>query len=344
MRVLVVGGAGYVGGAVTDLLMQTGHQCRVFDALLYEECYRKPVDFVYGDVRDGNSLKPHLAWADVVVWLAALVGDGACQLNPDVTLAVNQESVGWLAQHFGGRIVFLSTCSVYGAQENVLTESSPTKPLSIYASTKLAAESYLDKKDALIFRLGTLFGIGDQFSRLRLDLVVNTLTVAAAQQGKVSVFGGDQFRPLLHVRDAAKAIVDNLATSTTGIFNLHRQNVRIIDLAYQVRNHFPDLVIEQTDMKFQDTRNYRVSIDKAKSVLAFKPILSIDDGIEEIKSLVESNRLKQIDNPRYANHKYLSTFNTHTVIAKRASAGNGLAVAAHPETPVTIPHPHTAAA
>ena len=198
-----------------------------------------------------DKLQPQLDWADVTVWLAALVGDPACALNPDVSIAINQESVKWLAGHFDGRIVFLSTCSVYGARDGVLDESSPTNPLSVYAATKLEAERYLANKNAIIFRLGTLFGVGDVFSRIRLDLVVNTLAVRAHNLGKISVFGGDQFRPLLHVRDAAQAVVDNMATAHTGIFNLHKQNVRIIDLAYQVRNHFPDLIIEHVDRNFR---------------------------------------------------------------------------------------------
>ncbi len=297
MNVLVVGGCGYVGGAVTDLLMQSSHNFRVYDAMLYEESYRKPVEFIFGDVRDQDRLAPHLAWADAVVWLAALVGDGACALNPDISESINQESVRWLASHFDGRIVFLSTCSVYGAQNAVLDETSPTNPLSVYAVTKLEAEQHLKDKNAIVFRLGTLFGVGDLYSRIRLDLVVNTLTVRAHRVGKVSVFGGDQCRPLLHVRDTAQIVVESLTTPHTGLFNLHRQNVRIIDLAYQVRNHFIDLQIDQTPMKFEDARNYRVSSDKAQRILGFRPTHSIDEGIEEVK--------------RYTNQLFLSTFSTH---------------------------------
>jgi nucleoside-diphosphate-sugar epimerase len=311
LKVLVVGGAGYVGGAVTDMLQKTDHQTRVYDALLYEESYRKQVDFICGDVRDHERLQPHLDWADVTIWLAALVGDSACALNPDVSIEINQKSVKWLAEHYNGRIVFLSTCSVYGARDGILDESSPLNPLSVYAATKLEAEHHLTNNNALIFRLGTLFGVGDIFSRIRLDLVVNTLTVRAYKEGKISVFGGDQFRPLLHVCDAAQAVVENIATKSTGIFNLHKQNVRIIDLAYQVRNHFPDLVIEHVERTFEDTRNYRVSSDKAKKTIGFNPTHSIDDGIEEIKFLLESGRLRDTDNPRYTNQKFLSMFNTH---------------------------------
>jgi len=322
MKVLVVGGAGYVGGAVTDALGSASHHCRVYDSLLYEETYRKSMDFAFGDIRDRDRLLQHLKWADAVIWLAALVGDGACQLNPDISVEVNQLAVNWLAANFRGRIVFMSTCSVYGAQDNVvLDEDSPTAPLSVYAATKLAAEEYLKSKNAIIFRLGTLFGVGDEFSRVRLDLVVNTLVMRAAQEGKISVFGGDQFRPLLHVRDAAQAAVDNISTSATGVFNIHRQNVRIVDLAYQVRNHFPDLVIEQIPMKFQDSRNYRVSSAKAKDALGFVPVHSIDEGIEEMKFLLATYRLKDTGNPRYGNHAFLSTYNTHKVTARAVEAG-----------------------
>lgn len=311
MRILVVGGAGYVGGGVTDYLMELGHETRVYDALFYEESFRKDVEFVFGDVRDHNHLRPHLEWADVVVWLAALVGDGACALNPDISEAINQKEVAWMANHFDGRIIFMSTCSVYGAQENVLDEKSPTNPLSVYASTKIAAEHHLGGRNALIFRLGTLFGVSDQFARIRLDLVVNTLVLKAATVGKLTVFGGDQFRPLLHVKDVARAIAQNVATSHTGIFNLHRQNVRIVDLAYQVRNHFPDTQIEHTPMKFQDARNYRVRSDRAAQVLGFNPIVSIDDGIEEVKHLILEGRIRDFDNPRYSNQAFLSKFMPH---------------------------------
>jgi nucleoside-diphosphate-sugar epimerase len=314
MNILVTGGAGYVGGAVTDLLLETRHNVRVLDALLYEESYRKPVEFVYGDVRDTDRLLPHVKWADAVIWLAALVGDGACALNPEVSVSINQTPVEWLADHFDGRVIFMSTCSVYGAQDTVLDEKSPTKALSVYAATKLAAEQFLLAKNAIIFRLGTLFGVSDYFARIRMDLVVNTLTVRAHKLGKISVFGGEQFRPLLHVRDAARAAVDNVTSTATGVFNLTRQNVRIIDLAYQVRNHFPDLVIEQTPMMFQDTRNYRVSTERAQKLLTFKSAYSIDDGIEEVKELLDSCRLKDADNPRYTNQAYLSMFNTHKLV------------------------------
>jgi nucleoside-diphosphate-sugar epimerase len=304
-RILIVGGAGYVGGAITDLLKESQYEVRVYDSLVYEDSFRKPVDFVNGDIRDGEKLLPHLRWADAVVWLAALVGDGACMIDPELTETINHRTVQWLAGHFDGRIVFMSTCSVYGAQDKELTEDSPTNPLSLYAATKLKAEGVLATKNAAIFRLGTLFGVGDLFSRIRLDLVVNILTVKAHTVGHISVFGGDQFRPLLHVKDVARAVLMALQKPQTGIYNLHRQNVRIIDLAYQVRNHFPDCAIQTTDMPFQDTRNYRVNSKKASDAFGFSAIHSIDEGIEEVKALVQTGRIKDLDHVRYSNQRYL---------------------------------------
>jgi nucleoside-diphosphate-sugar epimerase len=304
MKVLIVGGAGYVGGAVTDLLSNTRHDIRVYDALFYEESFRKPVPFVFGDVRDREKLKPQLDWAEIVIWLAALVGDPACALNPDLSAEINQESVKWLSQNFKGRLIFLSTCSVYGARDGVSDELSPTNPLSVYASTKLEAEKYLP--NALIFRLGTLFGIGDLYSRIRLDLVVNTLVVKAYQTGRLQVYGGNQYRPLLHVKDAARAIVNNITTDFTGIYNLHKQNIKIVDLATNIKAHFPSVIIENIDRKFEDTRNYKVSSEKAHNILNFNPTYSITRGIAEIKEILEQGRLKDIDNPRYVNQKFLS--------------------------------------
>ena len=109
IKVLVVGGAGYIGGAVTDFLTKRNIPFTVYDSLLYEQHYLKPVDFVYGDVRDTEKLKKLLKDYTHVIWLAAIVGDAACQVRPELTIAINQESVRWLAENYDGRIVFAST-------------------------------------------------------------------------------------------------------------------------------------------------------------------------------------------------------------------------------------------
>ncbi len=314
MKILITGGAGYLGGALTDILQNTKHDVRVYDALMYEDDYLKNVPFVLGDIRNRKHLKEQLKWADTVVWLAALVGDGACAINLDITAQINQESVKWLADNYDGRIIFMSTCSVYGAREGELTEDSPTGPLSVYGITKLASEGFLKDKNAIIFRLGTLFGLGDRYSRIRLDLVVNTMTARAISEGKLKVFGGDQFRPLLHVRDAAQTVADNLETSHRGIFNLHSENIKMLDLAKNVKKQIPTTKMDIVDMKFEDLRNYRVSSQKAATTFGFKPKLRSEDGIKEVKELLEEHRIKDLNNTRYTNEGHLTMFSTHKLV------------------------------
>ena len=304
-RVLVVGGAGYVGGWITDQLAGCGHSVRVYDLLLYEDVYLKPVDLVFGDVRDWSRLQPHLDWADAVVWLAALVGDGACSLDATLTREINVESVRRLVASFDRRIVFMSTCSVYGAADGLLTEASPTGPLSLYAETKLECERILQPTGAIIFRLGTLFGLGDTYSRIRMDLVANTLTVKAHLYKRISVFGGEQYRPLLHVRDVADAVVANVTSAHAGIFNLHAVNLKIVAIAETLARRVPDLRVQTTETPLQDARNYRVSSRKAEEVFGFAPTRSLENGIDEIQSLVEQGRIRDISSPRYSNTDFL---------------------------------------
>ena len=307
MNILVVGGAGYVGGGIVDKLKQT-HNVTDYDSLIYEESYRKDVNFVYGDIRDHDKLLRLLKANDAVIWLAALVGDGACSINPELTFEINSESVKFLANNFDKKIIFLSTCSVYGAQEGLLDESSSINPLSEYASSKVQAEEYLTDSNAIIFRLGTLFGISDEFSRIRLDLVVNILVTKALTEGKLTVFGGEQWRPLLHVVDVANAIAQTIESDITGIFNLHYKNFKIIDIAEAIVKKVPSATIETTPMKFQDARNYQVSSEKLYQESGFKASTNLSKGIEEVYDLISNNRIKNVHHNRYSNQNFLEEY------------------------------------
>ena len=307
MKVLIVGGAGYVGGGIVDLLSKE-NEVTVYDSLIYENSYRKNVDFIFGDIRDYKKINNILDQYDAVIWLAALVGDGACAINPALTHEINSETVKNLAKNFKGKIVFLSTCSVYGAQEGILDESSEVNPLSEYASSKLIAEKYLADSDSIIFRLGTLFGIGDKFSRIRLDLVVNILTTKAYIDKKMSVFGGEQWRPLLHVKDVANAIAHTLDAQTNGVFNLHYKNFKIIEIANEIKNKISDVEIETTPLPFQDARNYQVSSEKLKDATGFQATVDLTQGIDEMYELISSNRIKDINDPRYSNQNFLQKY------------------------------------
>lgn len=305
-KVLVLGGAGYVGDSLTDELLKNNHDVTVYDNLLFETEYRKSgVKFIFGDVRDTSKLKNALKRIDVVYALAATVGDGMAATNPIATLEINRESIRWLSENFNGKIIFLSSCSTYGSGDGILNEDSNLNPLSLYASSKLESEKILKDSQSQIYRLGTLFGNSGNVARIRLDLFINTIVFKAFYEKKIKIFGGDQYRPFLHVKDVGKQLAKGANSNAVGIYNLHYQNARLLDIAYQVRAHFNDINIEITDIPTEDFRNYRVSSDKAKLELGFNPIYTIDDGINELKELFLSGRIKNPYDIRYHNHNFI---------------------------------------
>lgn len=305
-NVLVVGGAGYIGGGVTDLLLEKKIPFSVYDNLTYENHYLKPVGFIYGDVRDYKKLKKLFAKYSHIIWLAAIVGDGASSINPQLTKEVNQDSVSFLAQHFTGRILFTSTCSVYGANNEPVNEDSPTNPLSVYAHTKLEAEKILKDTNALILRLGTAFGLSDTYSRIRMDLAINYMTMNAIKGGKLNVFGGNQWRPFAHVKDISNVLVESLDKDHTGVYNFALQNEIITNIAKAIKEQ-TNCEIEVTEQKFEDERNYNADTTKGLSQKLFsqKPKYMITDGIREVKELVLSNRIKNLGLEFYSNEKHL---------------------------------------
>ncbi len=307
-KILVVGGAGYVGGVIVDLLLKKKYDVTVYDNLLYEESFRKDCKFIFGDIRENNFYKSTLNNFDSIIWLAALVGDGACSINPNLTDEINFQTLKKLIKVYKKRIIFISTCSVYGAQNGILDENSDVNPLSHYATSKLKCEKILKKTNSIIFRLGTLFGVSDNYSRIRMDLVVNTLSAKAFFEKKMSVFGGDQFRPILHVKDVARAIEIAIKSKKKGIYNLSFKNMKIIEIANAIGKHFKNSKIIKTKIKFQDARNYRVKNNKAEKELKFKAIYDLNFGIKELKKLLTEKRIKNFNDPRYTNQKYLELF------------------------------------
>lgn len=307
MKVLVVGGAGYIGGAVTDALMKGNIPFSVYDRLLYEHQYLKPVDFIFGDIRDTEKLKKILPDYTHVIWLAAIVGDPACKIKPDLTISTNQDSVKWLSENYNGRIVFLSTCSVYGQNDELINEESKPNPLSLYAETKLKAESYLKEKNCLIFRLGTVYGVSDTYSRIRMDLAVNYMTANALKKGKLSVFGGSQWRPMIHVKDVGESIAKNLDKDIKGIYNLASFNIQINEMGKEI-SRITGSTIETAEQKFQDARDYHVSTDKAlkEGIMNPSKMKDLEFGVKEISDLIKSGRIKYTENDVYFNEKHIT--------------------------------------
>lgn len=307
-KVLVVGGAGYIGGAVTDILLAKKIPFTVYDKLVYEHQYLKPVDFVYGDVRDCKKIRSILPKYTHIIWLAAIVGDVACQVDEWMTKAVNIESITWLTKNFKGRILFASSCSVYGKSDSMLDESSPVNPLSLYAKSKIEAESFLVKhSNALIFRIGTAYGVSDQYSRARLDLAVNFLSFRAVNQGKLNYFGGTQRRPFIHVKDIAAAFVNGLNSNAKGIYNLTTENYQIKDLAQRI-GKLTKCKAEATEHPFEDNRNYHVNTDKARKAGLLAGLkYNVDDGINEMASLASSRKVSPEESDVHFNERHLAT-------------------------------------
>jgi len=305
-KILIVGGCGYIGGFLTDYLKANGYEVTVYDNLLFENRFLKPCSFIFGDIRDYKKLKKIINQNDCVIWLAGLVGDGACSVNPELTKELNVDTVKWLVDNFEGKIIFPSTCSVYGINNNLISEDAQPNPLSLYAATKLEAERYVieNKKDALVFRLGTLFGLGDRHSRMRLDLVANILSTKAAMGRPLTVFGGDQWRPLLHVRDVSTAILHGLQNNISGLYNLSYKNYIISDLAKEITKKIPDCTVVYTDMKFEDLRNYKVNNQKYMET-GWVPQFCLADGVSQIYSLIKEGRVKDITDLVYSNAAYM---------------------------------------
>ena len=275
--------------------------------MFYESRYLKPCKFIYGDIRNTSHLLEVAQDFDTIVYLAALVGDAACQVDLEHTEDINHLAVKNFVNGLnpGKRLIFISTCSVYGAQDGILNEESPTSPLSAYASTKLKAESSIINYGGLIFRLGTVYGVGDPFSRIRLDLIVNVLTLRAIKNKKISIFGGEQWRPIISVYDVAKYITEACGSLHTGIYCLGQENVHLADLGRRVAGLIPGTNLELNDIPFQDFRNYRV--DNSKSIRDFKhkPEKTVETEVTVLGKLLKENRILNPEAEVYHNGIFL---------------------------------------
>jgi len=319
--VLVTGGAGYLGSALTERLLELGYRVRVLDCLVYGEravrkLYRHPrFELVRNDIRDVDAVIRTAQGTDAVVHLAAIVGDPACALNEELTIDVNYHAPRTVAQVSRGlgikRFIFASTCSVYGASDEFLDERSALNPVSLYARTKLEAEGVLlnlgDGDFApTILRFATVYGLS---YRPRFDLVVNLLAAKAIQEGRVGIFGGQQWRPLVHVRDVGEAIALCLQAPLWNvrreIFNVgsNEQNYQIADLGRLIQEMVPNARVE-TQPK-EDNRNYRVCFDKIQNVLNFQPKFTVRDGVQEIIDAYATGHICDYRDPSCNNLVYL---------------------------------------
>ena len=312
-RVLLVGGAGYIGGLTCDYLLNAGFEVTVYDNLLYEDRYLKNIPFIYGDIRDTEKLYECSKSFDVIVLMAALVGDPACSVDPLLTEEINHKAIKDFCDvvNPSRHLIFMSTCSVYGAQDGMLDEDSPTNPLSAYASTKLNSEKHILAKNGTVFRLGTVFGLGDTYSRLRMDLVVNVLTMKAVRNGEITINGGEQWRPIIAVRDIAGYVTEACKKEYGGIFILSKENTIISELGERISKLIPNTKVNYTDISFQDARNYKVNNTKALSTFKYKPIVSVEEEVERMVKLFKEQRVGNPEDKIYHNGAFLKNKKTN---------------------------------
>jgi nucleoside-diphosphate-sugar epimerase len=308
-KIAILGGCGYIGGLTCNILSQKFTDIVIYDNLLYEDRFLKPLPFVFGDIRDTKKVIETSRDCDTVVLLSAIVGDPACNVNQELAEEVNFVAVKKICKNLepNKHIIFASTCSVYGANEEMVTEESKTCPLSCYASTKLKAEKYVLDRGGCVFRLGTVFGVGDNFSRIRADLVVNTLTVKAFTEGKITVNGGEQWRPIISVTDIGKYILEACEKKHQGLYNLGYKNVIIRDLADDIVKIFPDTTINTINQSFQDGRNYKVSTEKSRKIFDHVPQITVLEEVIKMSNLLKEGRIKDPNSILYNNGLYMSS-------------------------------------
>jgi nucleoside-diphosphate-sugar epimerase len=335
-HVLVIGGAGYVGSVLIPKLLERDYDITVLDALLYgndavvEHAGRRRITFVRGDIRSVESVTRACRHADAVIHLGGLVGDPSCALDEDLTLGINLRSTGMIAEVARGlgieRMVFASSCAVYGASDGLLDEESEVAPVSTYARTKAESEKTIfalarDDFAPTALRFGTFYGLSP---RPRFDLVVNLLAAKAVKEGSISIFGGGQWRPFIHVKDGSDAIIAALEAPMDVVrgqaFNVgsDEQNHTLADVADMIASLTPGLEVVRE--KSADVEaNYRVSFAKIREQLGFEASKTLRDGIMEIQEAVRNEEIKDYQHAKYSNHKSLSLGNTVELLGRLAS-------------------------
>ena len=321
-KVLVTGGCGYIGSVLVPLLLRRGYEVRVVDKLYFGEeslaAVRDAIELIPGDVRN---LDPSvLDGVHSVIHLGSLSNDPTAEFSPEATRSINYAGTVRLAtackERGISRFTFASSCAVYGFHVDTLAdEGFPTNPQSSYARSKFDAEAKLcemadDTFCPASIRQATLFGLSP---RMRWDLVANAFVMHAFRDGRLDVwFGGEAYRPLVHVRDAAEAHLCCLEAERERVrgkvFNLVHANCRILDLATRVQRCLGEIGIHvgiEVNHEQSDDRSYMTSGRRITEELGFSPSTTIEDGVREIAHELSNGRHADFDHPVYYNLRWM---------------------------------------
>lgn len=321
-KILVTGGAGYIGSVLTRQLLEKGYDVRVLDRLMYGgepiiDMFNYPnFEFVKGDVRNREDVEKAVKGVDCVAHLAAIVGDPACAKDPELSRSTNLDGSKLLydvANENGvQRFVFASTCSNYGKMDDpeaYVYEDSTLAPVSLYAETKVATEKYLlgqpktNKCKPTCLRFSTVYGLS---LRPRFDLTVNEFTKELVLDRELVVFGEQFWRPYCHVYDLARSVVTVIESDEDKVaFDVF--NVGDTTENYQKQMIVDEIVkqVPQSKVKYvsknEDPRDYRVNFSKIKEKLGFELMFKVPDGVRQIKDVLEAGFITNPDDNKYKN-------------------------------------------
>jgi len=297
-RVLITGGAGYIGNVLVELLLDKGYHVLVLDSLLFNQTElirfsnNQNFEFIYGDVTNEDLLYKYTQWADIIIPLAAYVGAPICNNNYIMAKAVNQDHVVNISRTAGSRkVIYPNTNSGYGisSSDEICTEETPLHPISHYGKTKTAAEEVILANDQVSLRLATNFGISP---RMRMDLLVNDFVYRAVTERSIVLFESHFKRNYIHVKDVAATFlfaIENYDRMRGRAFNLGLSNANLnkLELCEKIKYYIPELIIIESPIgKDPDKRDYIVSNERLEK-LGWKPEYSLDNGITELKRAYE---------------------------------------------------------
>jgi len=303
MKILITGGAGYVGTSLIPQLLEEGYSVRVFDNLMYGGSQLLPFfknknfEFQKGDIRNLADVKKAVEGQDIIIHLAAIVGYPACRKNPKLAEEVNISGTKNIisATSKNQLILFASTESNYGAVEDICTEDTPLNPLSLYGQTKTIAEKLLlDKEKTIVYRFATGFGVSP---RMRLDLLINDFTYKALTESYLMVYEKHFRRSFIHVRDMGRAFLFGLKNAEkmqNNVFNVGSETMNCSkeDICEMLKKKM-DLYVHYAEVgEDVDKRNYTVSYKKINN-LGYKTTITIEEGIDELISAFEALDIKK---------------------------------------------------
>jgi nucleoside-diphosphate-sugar epimerase len=329
-KIFITGGAGYCGSLLVPILLDLGHQITVYDIMFFSDNYlpknNKNLQIIKGDIRDSKKIEHECKNHDIFINLACVSNDASFELDENLSTSINlhafEPMVKAAKQNGIKRFIYASSSSVYGvSSEKNVTEDHELVPLTLYNKYKGMCEPLLLKHTdnnfvGVIFRPATVCGYAP---RLRLDLSVNILTNYAISKKKIIVFGGDQLRPNLHVKDYCNAVLTLIDAEDNKIknqiFNVGYQNLSIKEIAIIVKKiveiNFPEkknIEIETTESK--DNRSYHINSEKIKNILNFEPKLTIEDAVNDLcKQFKLGNIKNSFNNDIFYNVKTLKKIN-----------------------------------